>query len=123
MIMRRLKRSAAREKRNVFHLTSSLAPRRWLAARSSNTSKFITTIGVCIARLVIRHRASLKPAIVKEETTFSKEKCQLPFFRMRNVGQESKRNKWRQARRELAFMPACDLECSAAFGPVTNRIS
>src|SRR5260221_611065 len=97
------------------NLIKDLAPRRWLAARSSNTSKFITTIGVCIARLVIRHRASLKPAIVKEETTFSKEKCQLPFFRMRNVVQESKRNKWRVARRELPFMPACDLECSAAF--------
>jgi putative transposase len=85
------------------------------AARSSNTSKFITTIGVCTARLVIRRRASLKPAIVKEETTFSKQKFQLPFFRMRNVVQESKRNKWRVARREAPFMPACELECSAAF--------
>src|SRR5260221_14466819 len=96
-------------------LTRYLAPRRWLAVRCLNTSKFITTIGVCIARLVIRHRASLKPAIVKEETTFSKEKCQLSFFRIRNVVQESKRNKWREARSELTFMLACDLECSAAF--------
>src|SRR5258706_5044103 len=100
MIMRRLKR---------------LAPRRWLAARSSNTSKFITTIGVWTARLVIERRASLKPAIVKEETTFSKKKFQLLLFRMRNVVQESKWNKWRVARREAPFMPACDLECSAAF--------
>src|SRR5260221_11220149 len=103
MIMRRLKRCSARSKRNVFHLASSLARRRWLGARSSNTSKFITTIGVCTARLVIKRRASLKPAIVKEETTFSKEKCQLPFFRMHNVVQESKRNKWRLARREAPF--------------------
>jgi hypothetical protein len=47
---------------------------------------------------------------VKEETTFSKEKCQLLFFRMRNVVQESKRNKWRAARREAPFMPDYDLE-------------
>src|SRR5258708_37229289 len=78
---------------NVFHLASSLAPRRWLAARSSNTSKFITTIGVCTARLVIKRRASLKPAIVKEKKTFSKKKLHLLLFRMRNVVQNRKRNK------------------------------
>jgi hypothetical protein len=44
-----------------------------------------------------------------------KKKFQLLLFRMRNVVQESKRNKWRVARREAPFMPACDLECSAAF--------
>ena len=56
-----------------------------LAARSSNTSKFITTIGVCTARLVIRRRTSLKPVIVKEETTFSTEKFQLLLL-MERVG-------------------------------------
>jgi hypothetical protein len=32
------------------------------------------------------------------------------LFRMRNVVQESKRNKWRVARRDAPFMPDYDLE-------------
>jgi len=49
-------------------------------------------------------------------TTFSKEKVTAnPLCRRRSEGQESKRNKWREARREAPFMPACDLDRSVAF--------
>jgi transposase InsO family protein len=46
----------------------------WLAARSSNISKFITTISVCTAPLAIRRLASLKTGYSETKNNFFEEK-------------------------------------------------
>jgi putative transposase len=52
----------------------------------------------------------------EKRTTFSKEKVTAnPLCRRWSEGQASKRNKWREARREAPFMPDCDLDRSVAF--------
>src|SRR5258708_7551147 len=70
----RLWTNANQERELGIMLESHLAPRRWLAARSSNISKFITTISVCTAPLVIRRLASLKSGYSERKNNFFEEK-------------------------------------------------
>ncbi len=58
-------------------------------------------------------RVAYRPLLMlKEKRTFSLKKkfTATPRAEGRTLGQESKRNKWREARREVPFMPDCDLE-------------
>src|SRR5208283_2197755 len=60
--------------------------------------------------------AILQRLLTKEKRTFFFEKkfTATPSRRW-SFGQESKRNKWREARREAPFMPDCDLDQSSTF--------
>jgi hypothetical protein len=51
-------------------------------------------------------------AAIEDKRTFSlkKKSTATPSAEGGALGQESKRNKWREARREAPFMPDCDLD-------------
>jgi integrase-like protein len=111
MIMRRLKRSS----------TECFPPNQLFGSKALARREIFEYIEVYYnnrrlhSALCYQTPRQFEAGYSERRNNFFEEKVSAPFFRMRNVVQESKRNKWRVARREAPFMPACDLECSAAF--------